>query len=71
MSLISFSLPSCMRMVAICVIEPIAFAKPLRAANVPVIMVVATAPPTPTTNTPKRPVAGLMFSFIAIVLFRV
>ena len=65
-SLIRCSLPSCIRIVAICAIEPIAFANPLRAANVPVIIVVATAPPTPTTSTPKRPVAGLMFSFIAI-----
>ena len=60
-----------MRIVAICVIDPIGFASPLRAANVPVIMVVETAPPTPTTSTPKRPVAGLMFSFIAIVSFKV
>ena len=59
-----------MRIAAICVIEPIAFAKPLRAANVPnhggcnrTYLL--------TTSTPRRPVAGLMFFFIAIVLFRV
>ena len=64
-SLISFSLPSCIRIVAICVIEPIAFVNPLRAANVPVIIVVETAPPTPTTKTPKRPFAGLISCFIS------
>ena len=63
---IGCSLPSCIFIVAIWVIEPIAFASPLRAANTPVIIVVATAPPTPTTSTPRRPVAGLIISLMPL-----
>ena len=54
--------------VANCVIDPIGFASPLREASVPTIIVVATAPPTPTTSTPRRPVAGLISCFISILL---
>ena len=67
-SLMSFSSLFSMRIVANCVIDPIGFASPLREASVPTIIVVATAPPTPTTNTPRRPVAGLISCFISILL---
>ena len=68
MSLISFSSLFSIRIVAISAIEPIGFANPLREASVPVIIVVATAPPTPTTNTPRRPDAGLISCSISVVL---
>ena len=64
----SFSSLFSMRIAAICVIEPIGFANPLRDASVPVIIVVATAPPTPTTKTPRRPDAGLISCSISVVL---
>ena len=62
-SLIAFSSPFSKRIVANCEIEPIGLANPLRAANVPVIMVVATAPPTPTTRIPSFPLASLTSIF--------
>ena len=63
MSLIAFSSPLSNRIVAIWAIEPIGFATPLRAARVPVIMVVDTAPPTPTTRMPSFPLASFTSIF--------
>ena len=61
--MINFSSPFSKRIVAISAMEPIGFDKPLRAAKVPVIIVVETAPPTPTTRIPSLPLASLISIF--------
>ena len=58
MSLIGFTQPFCIFIRPICVTDPIGLASPRRAANTPEIMVVETAPPTPTIRTAKRPSAA-------------
>ena len=45
------------RMAPICVSDPMGGARPFRMANVPAMVVVATAP-RPTSSTPRRPRAG-------------
>ena len=54
------------RMVPICVVEPMGFARPRRTASTPAINVVATAP-IPGIMMPSLPVAGVMSAAWGVV----